>query len=268
MPYDSNSPDWNYFTPVHDLILQHYGSRDDREIPTHVLYGLVFGKIFRYCQAYGVCFASQETMSKEIGVGLRTFQRALGDLLEDSLVFVYKRPGTSDVYTLERLSAKEVEKRLKGAQAGLKGRLTVTPDFEVRQSGVGGTPESHTTPDSVAYEQSIKQTNEQSNRAVASVERYEKEFTNKNDEYIKEHLDKRDLPKLKRGIIKEQEKRERTKGKPIKDLDAFMLESVRGGYYKSFLDGYDGAKERAKRKGESEDERVQRFRESAVELEK
>jgi hypothetical protein len=264
MPYDSNSPDWNFFTPVHDLILQHYGSRDDREIPTHVLYGLVFGKIFRYCQAYGVCFASQKTMADEIDVSVKTFQRALGDLLEDDLLFVYKRPGTSDVYCLEPLPAKEVEKRLKAAQAGLKGRLTVTPDFEVRQRVVGDTSESPTPYDSQSHEQSIKQTNEQSNRAVAS-SRYPKEFTNKNDEYIKEHLDERDLPKLKRGIIKEQEKRERNSGKPIKDLDAFMLESVRGGYSKSFIPGYDGAKETKKRKGESEDQRLERFRQSAVE---
>lgn len=145
--YDSNAQDWQFFTPVHDLILQHYNDKEEREVPSHVLYGLVFGKIFRYCQAYAVCFAALDTMAEEVGLSERTFRRALGDLLEDSLVYVYKRPGHTDVYTIEPMLDEKVEELLQSAFKALGRGLTVQ----------GARTHSPTSADSQSDEQSIKE---------------------------------------------------------------------------------------------------------------
>jgi len=270
--YDSDGRFIPNFTPYfHDKLIQFQGleqeplSPEEREtrLPAAYILTLVFGEIAWKCREYGVCWATQKYMAKTLGFSVKTVQRALGELVETDEIFMHHtRKGIRNVYTLDNASPQTVNKRLDGAAVSKTIRVVV--------EGVGPTVLRGRTqgpkgvgPRGVTEETRLTDKAEKNN-TVAS-QRYTKKFSNKNDEYILEILkDERDLEKLKQGIIKEQKKRERARDKPIKNLDAFMLKAVRDGYWKSFFPGYDGAKETKKRMGETEDERLERFRQSAV----
>src|SRR3990167_7130589 len=61
------------FTPAIDSMVRELGS----------ITALVYGRVWRYCQGeYGECFASQETIAKELGLSRKCINQHVGRLVK------------------------------------------------------------------------------------------------------------------------------------------------------------------------------------------
>lgn len=77
------------FVPVIDGMIEDVG----------LVCAAVFGKVWRYCQMPdGVCSASQERMSDELGIDRRTIIQHLDTLVEKGYLHVKKEIGKTNVY--------------------------------------------------------------------------------------------------------------------------------------------------------------------------
>lgn len=76
------------YTPVPDAV------RDDLD----VLAAVVFGRVWRYCQQNGVCFASVERLAEECGLSATTTRERLRSLEEHGWLRRETRKGKTTVY--------------------------------------------------------------------------------------------------------------------------------------------------------------------------
>jgi len=76
------------FTPVPDAI------RDDIDI----LAAIVFGRVWRYCQENGVCYASLDTLAQRCGIGATATRERLRQLEERGWLTREQRNGTTARY--------------------------------------------------------------------------------------------------------------------------------------------------------------------------
>ena len=137
---------FNGFTPVSDKLSIEYDP----------LTALVYGKIWRYSSKSGVCTASIDRMSSELGISKRTFHRKAKLLITDEYLQIKKRPGFTDEYsTTKKL---EYETTISEVVTESHGGMTES-QHPVTESHGGSDTESHE--DSI--EDSIEDTNKDVN---------------------------------------------------------------------------------------------------------
>jgi hypothetical protein len=123
----------SYFTPLFDVILQ------DPELGR--IGAIVFGKVWRYCDAYGTCTASRERMAREVGLSYKTFQRWLTTLCDK---------GYLEDLTPERRNAPHEYRDTGKVRMVVRVEAEAAPDGpstqgEERQSAQAGRTESPTS---------------------------------------------------------------------------------------------------------------------------
>lgn len=144
------------FTPLSDLLVKRHG----------LITAAVYGKVWRYQDAYGKCTASAERIGSEIGVSDRTVYRHLTTLENDGYLTINRRPGHSSIiWVTGKLSYRTVveevvddESELASSQLKARGEKIEPPikmtlpdsydtESEVDQPDQTAMTESRTTPD-------------------------------------------------------------------------------------------------------------------------
>ena len=83
------------FTPVSDKLIKEFG----------LLTATVYGKIWRYCDAYGKCKASKKRLAEELGISERTIFNHLKPLEEHGYIrTIANEIGPSTIMTTGKLS--------------------------------------------------------------------------------------------------------------------------------------------------------------------
>lgn len=83
------------FTPLSDTLIQEFG----------LITASVYGKVWRYCDAYGICEASRTRIAEELGISEKTAYSHLKTLEENGYITIFSRPGfTSQIIVTDKIT--------------------------------------------------------------------------------------------------------------------------------------------------------------------